>query len=66
MSRSDYTEYFENCWQVSTGEIARYEQFLLFPLCFQKTVLQTRKNQGFWERVKLKRVSYTIHGRNNF
>ena len=28
------------------GEIARYEQFLLFPQCFQKIVLQTRKNQG--------------------
>ena len=33
------------------GEIARYEQFLLFPQCFQKTkrlVLQTRKNQGLF------------------
>ena len=26
------------------GEIARYEQFLLFPWCFQKT----RKNQGLF------------------
>ena len=32
---------------VGKGEIAHYEQFLLFPQCFQKTyVLQTRKNQG--------------------
>ena len=27
---------------VENGEIARYEQFLLFPQCFKKT----RKNQG--------------------
>ena len=42
---------------VETGEIARYEQFLLFPTVFKKKkkkklVLQTRKNQGFvWEMV---------------
>ena len=29
---------------VGKGEIARYEQFLLFPQCFQKT----RKNQGLF------------------
>ena len=28
------------------GKIARYEQFLLFPKCFQKTLLQTCKNTG--------------------
>ena len=34
---------------VEKGEIARYEQFLLFPRCFQKTCsLQTRKNQGLF------------------
>ena len=34
---------------VGKGEIAHYEQFLLFPQCFQKTnVLQTRKNQGLF------------------
>ena len=27
------------------GEIACYEQFLLFPQCFQRHVLKTRKNQ---------------------
>ena len=30
------------------GEIARYEQFLLFPQCFQRLILQTRKNQGLF------------------
>ena len=33
---------------VGKGEIARYEQFLLFPQCFQKTCLQTCKNQGLF------------------
>ena len=33
------------------GEIARYEQFLLFPHCFQKTCLGDRvKNQGLFEK----------------
>ena len=31
---------------VGKEEIARYEQFLLFPQCFQRLVLQTRKNQS--------------------
>ena len=31
-------------------EIALYEQFHLFPQCFQKTVLQTRANQGLFEK----------------
>ena len=30
------------------GEIARYEQFLLFPQCFQRVCSQTRKNQGLF------------------
>ena len=29
-------------------EIACLEEFLLFPQCFQKTLLQTRKNQGLF------------------
>ena len=34
------------------GEIARYEQFLLFPQCFQRLVLQTRiKPVTVWEKV---------------
>ena len=38
-------------WEENTegkGEIARYEQFLLFPSVFERLVLQTRKNQGFF------------------
>ena len=30
------------------GEIARYEQFLLFSQCFQEALRQTRKNQGLF------------------
>ena len=35
---------------VGKGEIARYEEFLLFPQCFQRLVLQPRKNRLVWER----------------
>ena len=41
-------------WQENTGkgEIAGYEQFLLFPQCFQKTFpADTRKPGLVWERV---------------
>ena len=31
---------------VGKGEIARYEQFLLFPQCFQKTYTADTQNQG--------------------
>ena len=35
------------------GEIARNEQFLLFPKCFQKTCNADTKKTGLvWERVK--------------
>ena len=35
------------------GEIARYDQFLLFPQCFQKTsTADTQKPGLVWERVK--------------
>ena len=37
-----FSEWVENT--AGKGEIARYEQFLLFPQCFQKT----RKNQGLF------------------
>ena len=38
---------------VGKGDIAHNEQWLLFPLCFQKMLLQTRKKPGqVWERVK--------------
>ena len=33
---------------VGKGEIARDAQFLLFPLCFKRFVLQTHKNQGLF------------------
>ena len=32
------------------GEIACYEQFLLFPQYFQKACTETRKNQGLFGR----------------
>ena len=35
------------------GEIARYEQFLLFPQCFQKTCTADSPKQGLvWKKVK--------------
>ena len=35
------------------GESAHYEQFLLFPQCFQKACTADTKKQGLvWERVK--------------
>ena len=38
---------------VGKGEIARYEQFLLFPKCFQKTCTADKEKPGLvWERVK--------------
>ena len=37
---------------VGKGEIASYEQFLLFPTCFQKTSTADPKKPGLvWERV---------------
>ena len=36
---------------VGKGEIARCEQFLLFPQCFQKTFTSDREKPGLvWER----------------
>ena len=35
---------------VGKGKIACYEQFLLFPLCFQKTGLQMHKNQVLFRK----------------
>ena len=37
-----FSKWLEN--NVRKGDIARYEQFLLFPWCFEKT----RKNQGLF------------------
>ena len=37
---------------VGKGEIARYEQFLLFPKCFQRTLSADTQKPGLvWERV---------------
>ena len=43
------------------GEIARYEQFLLFPQCFQKTCKTDTLKPGLvWERVQLKTLHVTV------
>ena len=36
MKMTKFSKWVENT--VGKGEIARYEQFLLFPQCFQKTL----------------------------
>ena len=39
---------------VGKGEIARYEQFLLFPQCFQKTFTEDTNKPGLtWERANM-------------
>ena len=44
---------------VVKGEIARYEQFLLFPQCFQKDLYYRHVKLGLvWERVKDKSLLY--------
>ena len=46
-----FSKWIENT--VGKGEIARYEQFLLFPQCFQKTcTADTVKTRFVWEKVK--------------
>ena len=48
---------------VGKGEIARYEQFLLFPQCFQKACfLGASKGVIVWEWVKKKRVYKVMIG----
>ena len=45
----EFSKWVENT--VGEGEISHYEQFLLFPQCFKRPVLQTRKHNGFlWEK----------------
>ena len=47
---------------VGKGEIACYEQYLLFPLCFQKTCTADKLKPGLvWERVKQIIVSPLVH-----
>ena len=36
---------------VGKGEIARYEQFFLFPHCFKRRILQTRNNQDWFGKI---------------
>ena len=44
---------------VEKGEIARYEQLLLFPQCFQKTCDADMQKPGLvWERVKWKTLLF--------
>ena len=45
------------------GEIARYEQFLLFPQRFQKTFTADTSNPGpVWKRINLKKNFIDFHG----
>ena len=44
---------------MGNGEIARYEQFLLFPQCFHKTCTAVTYNPGFvWVRNKCHSVTH--------
>ena len=46
-----FSKWVENT--VGKGEIAHYEQFLLFPHCFLKTCNADMSKRGLvWERVK--------------
>ena len=47
-NRRKFPNWVENT--VGKGEIARYEQFLLFPQCFQKTCTADTKKQGLFEK----------------
>ena len=49
-----FSKWVENT--VGKGEIARYEQFLLFPQCFQKSCFPgASKGVVVWERLKYRR-----------
>ena len=46
---------------VGKGEIARYEQFLLFPQCFQKACFpRASKGVIVWEWVKIKQLPLEV------
>ena len=52
VSRRKFSKRVENA--VGKGELARYEQFLLFPNCFQKTCTADTYKPGLvWVRVKI-------------
>ena len=51
-----FSKWFENT--VGKGEIARYEQFLLFPQCFEKSCTADTYKPGLvWERLRLFKTS---------
>ena len=54
----DFSKQVENT--VEKGEIAHYKQFLLFPHCYKKSVLQTCKKQGLFEKRLKKNHSQQI------
>ena len=54
-----FSEGVEN--SVGKGEIAHHNQFLLFPLCFQILVQETRKNKGLFG----KGLMSFLQGRSN-
>ena len=57
-NRRNFSKQVENT--VGKGEIACYEQFLLFPKCFQKTCyLGASKSVIVWEWVKIKHIYFT-------
>ena len=47
------------------GEIAHFEQFLLYPQCFRRLPMQTRKNKGFFakELMTLRKKSFQAIGK---
>ena len=48
---------------VGKEEIARYEQFILFPSCFQKTcTVDTSKQRLVWERVDTLHTTPSVNG----
>ena len=57
---SKFSKQVENT--VGKGEIARYEQFLLFPQCFQKTCFQwASKGDIVWEWVNILNCIHTMN-----
>ena len=54
MKMAEFSNWTEN--SVGKEEIAHYEQFLLFPQCFQKTCTADTYQAFFWERIK-----YSLH-----
>ena len=52
-NRRQFSKCIEIENSVGKGEIALYEQFLLFPQCFQKTCTADSQKPGLvWERLK--------------